>query len=59
MNLNDSRSLQPKSTRGTCFSARYDLTRRITAFADFNYYKSESFVYRDADIYQSTSTEPS
>jgi iron complex outermembrane recepter protein len=54
-NLNDSRSLQPKSTRGNVFlGAEYDLTRRITAFADFNYYKSESFVYRDADIYQSS-----
>lgn len=54
-NLNDSRSLQPKSTRGNVFlGAEYDLTPRITAFADFNYYTSESFVYRDADIYQSS-----
>jgi iron complex outermembrane recepter protein len=54
-NLNDSRSLQPQSTRGNLFiGTEYDLTRRITAFGDLNYYNSKSVVYRDADIYQSS-----
>lgn len=54
-NLNDSRSLQPQSTRGNLFlGAEYDLTNRITAFGDLNVYQAESFVFRDADIYQSS-----
>lgn len=53
-NLNDMRSLQPESTRGNVFvGAEYDLTGQITAFADLNVYQSKSFIYRDADIYQS------
>lgn len=58
-NLNDARSLQPKSTRANVFiGGEYDLSARITAFADFNYYHARSVVYRDPDIYQSSSNGP-
>ena len=58
-NLNDARSLQPQSTRNNFFAGgEYDLSRKITAFADFNYYGASSLVLRDPDIYQSSVNGP-
>ena len=54
-NLNDARSLQPQSTRKNVFlGGEYDLRPRLTAFADFNYYRARSIIDRDPDIYQSS-----
>ncbi len=58
-NLNDARSLQPQSKRGNLFvGGEYDLTPRLTAFADFNFYHARSLVLRDPDIYQSSVNGP-
>lgn len=58
-NLNDARSLQPQSTRSNLFvGGEYDLGRKITAFADFNYYGASSLVLRDPDVYQSSINGP-
>jgi iron complex outermembrane recepter protein len=58
-NLNDNRSLQPQSQRGNLFvGGEYDLSSRVTAFADVNYYHARSVVFRDPDIYQSSVNGP-
>lgn len=58
-NLNDARTLQPQSTRNNFFlGGEYDLTPRLTAFADLNYYSARSVVYRDPDVYQSSVNGP-
>ena len=50
-NLNDARSLQPQTTRKNVFvGGEYDLSPRLTAFADFNYYGARSIIDRDPDI---------
>ncbi len=54
-NLNDARSLQPQSTRNNVFVAgEYDLSPRVTVFADVNYYGARSIIDRDPDVYQSS-----
>lgn len=58
-NLNDARSLQPQSTRQNVFlGGEYDLSPRLTAFADINYYGARSLIDRDPDIYQSSVNGP-
>ena len=58
-NLNDARSLQPQSKRANVFlGGEFDLSPRVTAFADFNYYRARSVVLRDPDIYQSSVNGP-
>ncbi|PAW66435.1 MAG: hypothetical protein B9S34_08080 [Opitutia bacterium Tous-C1TDCM] len=58
-NLNDARSLQPQSKRANVFlGGELDLSPRVTAFADFNYYRARSLVLRDPDIYQSSVNGP-
>jgi iron complex outermembrane receptor protein len=58
-NLNDARSLQPQSKRANVFlGGEFDLSPRVTAFADFNYYRARSLVLRDPDIYQSSVNGP-
>ncbi len=54
-NLNEIRSLQPQSRRANIFlGGEYDLSPRLTAFGDLNYYRARSVVYRDPDVYQSS-----
>ncbi len=58
-NLNDARSLQPQSRRANVFlGGEFDLSPRVTAFADVNYYRARSVVLRDPDIYQSSVNGP-
>ena len=58
-NLNEARSLQPQTTRKNVFvGGEYDLSPRLTAFADFNYYGARSIIDRDPDIYQSSVNGP-
>lgn len=58
-NLNNARSLQPQSKRANVFlGGEFDLSPRVTAFADFNYYRARSLVLRDPDIYQSSVNGP-
>lgn len=55
-NNNAFRVIQPKSQRTNIFtSAEFDLTDKITAFADASLYRAESLTYREMDgITQST-----
>ncbi len=55
-NNNAARVIQPKSDRTNIFaSGEFDLTNRITAFADASLYQAQSITYREADgITQST-----
>jgi iron complex outermembrane recepter protein len=55
-NNNAFRVIQPKSKRTNVFaSAEFDLTAKITAFADASLYRAESLTYREMDgITQST-----
>lgn len=55
-NNNLYRVIQPQSTRTNIFaSSEYDITNRITLFADLGYYLANSVTYREPDAYsQST-----
>lgn len=47
-NNNDYRVLQPESTRGNVLlTGEYELTDRLTGFAEFNHYRARSTTYRE------------
>ncbi|MBL9188240.1 MAG: TonB-dependent receptor [Opitutaceae bacterium] len=51
-NLSANRVAQPESRRYTWFgSGEYDLSDRLTAFVDLNYYRALSTTYREPDQY--------
>lgn len=49
-NLNQERTIQPKSTRLNWYSSlEYDFTERLTGFADFSFYRAKSSATREPD----------
>lgn len=54
-NLNSEQVIQPESTRYSWYgSGELDITPRLTAFTNLNYYRARSTTYRDTDGYSST-----
>lgn len=56
-NTSDGRTKQPPSNRTNIYlSGEYDLTSRLTAFADFSYYEHRSLSQREPDVWSSSTS---